>query len=232
MDTVLFGAYAVAYLVLLVWVLTLASRSGWPRSANLPLLVVAGLVYDNAVIAGGRLLGEGPLLEALSVGRFWIHAFVTPLLVLWAWDSLRRAGVAWARTRVAATVAALVVVGLVVVEIVTVLMDLQLGSGEVHGVLSYSSAGSSGPPVMPLVVAAGLVVAGVGLWRRQRWPWLLLGALAMSVGSAVEIPVPSAAVTNAFELILLTAIVATIARQDRDGHREHGATVATDPSRR
>src|SRR5690606_26318998 len=63
MDTVLFFAFAAAYLGLLAWGVALAVRHGWATPANLPLLVVAGLVYDNVVIATGRWIGEGALLE-------------------------------------------------------------------------------------------------------------------------------------------------------------------------
>jgi hypothetical protein len=223
MDAALFAVLAAAYVALVTWGLRLAAGHGWASPANLPLLVVLGLVYDNTVIATGGLIGEGALLEGLSLGRFWIHAFLTPTLVVWAWHVLSRAGVHWARTRAAAVVALVIATVLVVLEIVTVLAGLQLEAQEQYGVLSYTEAeaeSGGGAPLMPLVVAGALIVAGVGVWRRLRWPWLLLGALAMSVGSAVDVPVPSAAVTNVFELALLTSVVATTARQDRRQRRD------------
>lgn len=216
MDTVLFFTFASAYLVLFGWGVFLAVRYGWATPANLPLLVVAGLVYDNTVIAAGRWIGEGAVLESLSFGRFWIHALVTPLLVVWSWHAIRRTGAAWARTRAAALVAVLFAVALVVLEIVTVIASLRIEPREEYGVLSYSNAeASGGPPLMVLFVAAALIVAGFLVWRRQRWIWLLVGAVIMTVGSAIPIPVESGAVTNAFELVLLTAILATKAHQDR-----------------
>lgn len=67
---------------------------------------------------------------------------------------------------------------------------------------------------MVLFIAAALVVGGFLVWRRQGWPWFLVGALVMTVGSAVELPVESGAVTNAFELALLVSLLATKAHQD------------------
>src|SRR5699024_5006927 len=99
------AGYTLVYVVLLAWGLALAARHRWATPANIPLLIVAGLVYDNAVLATGRLIGEGPLLEALNLGRFWIHALVTPLLVVFAWHAITRTGAGWARTRWAAVVA-------------------------------------------------------------------------------------------------------------------------------
>ena len=91
MDTILFLGFAAAYLALLVWGVRLAMRNGWWTPANLPLLVVAALVYDNLVLGLGSTIGHGPALEGLNHGRFWIHAAITPTLVAWALHTLRRA---------------------------------------------------------------------------------------------------------------------------------------------
>ncbi|MGX1702470.1 hypothetical protein [Microbacterium sp. NPDC055357] len=215
MDTALFTGFAAGYVLLLAWGIALGVRHGWLTPANLPLLVLGGLVYDNTVIAAGAAIGEGALLEGLSAGRFWVHAFVTPLLVVWSWHAVRRAGQPWASTRIAAVVAVVITAALIVFEIVTVLAGLTLEPGTEYGVLSYSDADAAGPPIMVLFVAAALILAGFFVWRRQGWIWLLVGAVIMTVGSAVPIPLDSGAVTNAFELALLVSILATKARQDR-----------------
>ncbi|MEU6247850.1 hypothetical protein [Glycomyces sp. NPDC047010] len=213
MDSLLFLLLALAHLALLVWGLRLAARSGW-RAADLPVLVVAALVYDNGMIAVGRAIGEGALLEGLNAGRFWLHAFVTPLLVIWSWDAVRRAGSPWAAKARARWAAIGLALALVAIELVTVVAGLELRVRDEHGALSYTSDHAGGPPLMVLVVAAVLVIAGAIVWRRQSWPWLLAGAVLMALGSGLPIPVPSAAATNVFEVLLLTGIIATTARQD------------------
>ena len=72
-----------------------------------------------------------------------------------------------------------------------------------------------GPPLMVLFVAAALLVAGIYAWKRQGWPWLCIVTILMVIGSAIPFDVPSGAVTNAFELVLLVGVLATIAFQDR-----------------
>lgn len=217
MDTVLFLGFAGAYLALLIWGVALAARNGWWTPANLPLLVVAALVYDNLVLGVGRFVGEGPLLEGLNYARYYLHATVTPLLVAWALHTLRRAGFGWAQARwyqVASIGAAL---ALTAVEYVLEVRGLALEPREEYGVVSYASTEpASGPPIMVLVVAVALLICGAMVWKRQGWPWLFLGALLMTIGSAVEVPVESGAATNAFELLLLVSILATKAFQDRD----------------
>lgn len=40
------------------------------------LIVTFGLIYDNAILAGGGMLGHGDVLERLSVPRFFMHAIL------------------------------------------------------------------------------------------------------------------------------------------------------------
>lgn len=228
MDTPIFSFFALAYLGLLLWGVALARRRGFVTPANLPLLVVAALVYDNLIIALGGAIGEGATLAGLNLARFWIHALITPLLVAWSLHAIRRSGVRMAQGRSYAVAAVLVTVALVVLELMLEVSDLRIVPAREYGALSYTNAEPpTGPPAMVLVVAAFLLVAGVVVLVRQRWPWLLVGAGIMTVGSAIDLPLPSNAVTNAFELILLVSIVATKAFQDarEEEAREPTATL-------
>ena len=222
MDTVLFLGFALAYLALLIWGVALASRDRWWTPANLPLLVVAALVYDNLMLGTGRFIGEGPLLEGLNYARFVIHAAITPVLVAWALHTLRRAGFGWAHARWYQVVSIGAALALTVLEFFLEVRGLSLAPQEEYGVLSYGNVEpASGPPLMVLIVAFVLLVCGAMVWKRQGWPWLFVGALVMTIGSAVQLPVDSGAVTNAFELALLISILATKAFQDRhDRSRE------------
>lgn len=177
-------------------------------------------MYDNTVLATGKYLGESALLEGLSLGRYWIHALVTPLLVIWAWHVIARTAAAWAQTRWAAVVAVAATVTLIVLEL-THVVGIDLETEREYGVLSYSAAApAAGPTLMVLLLSLALLVAGFLVWRRQKRVWLLVATLLMVVESAVPIPVNSGAVTNAVELILLTSILATKRFQDRAEIRE------------
>lgn len=216
MDTVLFLGFSVAYLALLAWGIALMVRRREPILSDLTLLVVGGLVYDNAVLGLGSFVGEGAGLEAANAARYWLHAFVTPLLVLVAWNVLARAGVRWAKSMWAAVAAVVLTVALIVYEIIVGAASARLVADREYGVLSYANENApDGAPIMVLVVAAALLVAGAFAWKRTRWPWLFVATLLMVLGSAIPIPVPSGAITNTFELILLVGVVATIAFQDR-----------------
>lgn len=213
MDTVLYFIYTAAYLVLLIMCINFGNR--WDASSLL-FLVVFGLVYDNGLIAIGKFLGEGPLLENLSYLRFWFHAFFTPTLVLFSWSVLNRAGIEFAKRKIVYIGALLYTIALVIMEIITETYGIKIVPEREHGLLRYVSAEpSSGPPLMVLFVSIALITAGAILWKKTGWKWMLIGSVVMTVGSAVPIPVESAAVTNGFELFLMTTLVATKIHQDR-----------------
>ncbi|MFB7249243.1 hypothetical protein [Microbacterium sp. NPDC056234] len=220
MDSILYLGFAAAYLALLVWGVILLGRRGRPVVSDLVLLVVLGLVYDNAILGFGAMIGDGAALETANGARFWIHALATPLLVLVAWSILVRAGVRWAARPAAVVLAILITLALVAYEIAVGASQVSLEPVREYGTLSYDDTNAAaGPPLMVLVVAAALLVAGIGIWIRQGWPWLTVVTVIMVVGSAIPIPIPSGAATNAFELILLIGIVATIAYQDARSRR-------------
>ncbi|WP_053364495.1 hypothetical protein [Bacillus sp. FJAT-27251] len=218
MDPVIYLFFTIAYLALLVWGIVLAQKNGWNNSANLILLVISGLIYDNGILAAGTLIGEGGLLKNLNAVRFWAHAFFTPLLVIFAWKTVSGTGVEWARSKWLKYGTYLVFLGLVVLELATEVSGLELRAKREYGVLSYENAAQGGgPPLMVLVVTVFLLIASIIVWKKQKWPWFFVGTVLMGVGSAVEFPVESAAVVNAFELILLLSLMATKQFQDRRG---------------
>ncbi|WP_245629810.1 hypothetical protein [Domibacillus robiginosus] len=179
-------------------------------SAAILLPVIAGLIYDNGIIATGRFIGEGSFLEGLNAARFWLHAFFTPLLVLYAWMALKQADVSWAKTAWFQWAAILLTVALVLFELFTEVFGLSLEPRWEYRTLSYTSAElSGGPPLMVLVVSLVLLVASIVVWRKQGWIWFFVGSLVMIVGSAVKMPIESGAVTNMFELMLIVSLLVT-----------------------
>lgn len=217
MDSAIFLAYAAAYAVLLGWYARRGAARGWARAAMLAAAVILALAYDNLILGSGRFVGEGAALEGLNAARYWLTV-LTPLLFVWAVDAMGRSGIAVLRSAAARAVTWLVAAALVGVTWMHEIRGLDLVARNEYGALSYvSAAPSDGPPLVPMVVALALLLAGAVVWKRQRWPWLFMGALLMTVASAVEIPVASNAATNAFELLLLVSIVATTAFQDGAG---------------
>lgn len=214
-DTLLFFGYVLAYGALFIWGIKLAQNNGWTSLANVLLLVIAALIYDNAILALGRFIDEGVLLESLSYPRFYLHAFFTPLLVLFALSSLQRANAQWAKKKWGAALFYVITLGLILYELLIEMSGLSLAAGWEYGVLSYSNvAASGGIPLMVAFVSIILLAASLFVWRKQKWSWYFIGTAVMFIGNTVSIPLPSAAITNAFELILIVALFFTKKFQD------------------
>lgn len=209
MDPLLFAAFSAGYILLFFWALSTVKDSGL-ISAVFLLPVLLGLIYDNGILAAGRFIGEGSTLKYLNYARFWIHAFFTPLLVLYSWNTLKQADLEWAKTGTFKWIAYLLTAGLIILELAAEVFGLKLEARREYGVLSYSDTEApGGPPVMVLIVSAVLLAASVVIWRKQGWFWFFAGAVLMIIGSAIDIPIESAAAVNAFEWLLLFSLTAT-----------------------
>ncbi len=216
MDSELFAAFAVGYVALLIWSLAMARRADLFVPSNVLPLVIVALIYDNVILATGQLIGEGSLLETVNGARFWLHAFLSPHLVIITIDAMGRAGLMVIRQRWVAFVALAIYVALVIIDLTNEVFGLVLEPVREYGVLSYSSVEpATGPPPMIIGVTLVLLVSAVVVFWKQRWPWHLAAVLLMGIRDSTSLPIESAAITNLFEFILMTTLLLTKQFQDR-----------------
>ena len=207
MDSIIFSLFAITYVILLFWGLRTHRR--WTLSSVI-FFVVAALIYDNAIYVLGTFIGEGTFLKTLNLLRFWFHALFTPTLILFSITSMGEAKIKWAQQSWVLLIGVLYTIAAMIIEYTTELNGLVLQASEEYGALSYSSAEeASGPPIMILMVLMGLLIAGIMLWWKANWPWIFIGTVIMTIGSAVSFDIGSNAITNTFELILLFTLVWT-----------------------
>lgn len=214
MSSLIFLLYAAAHLALFAWALRLFLSYRHP--ATVPLLIVTfGLVYDNMLLGAGAGIGHGEMLETLSVPRFFMHAFGTPLLMLTALGLVRRSDAPWSRSTILAAGIALLTLAMIAVGVEVDLLRLDLAPKAPAGVVSYGNAASHGPPVAPIVTILVLIAAGMVVWRRGAGPWLLLGALIQFAAAAIGDSIVIAG--NLGELALLAGLVITDAHLSGEG---------------
>ncbi|MGN7388606.1 phospholipid phosphatase [Sporosarcina sp. SAFN-015] len=210
MDQILYMLFTFAYIALLIWGLKGVDAQEFSKWTSVVYLVIIALIYDNGILAIGHWVGEGALLESLNAVRFWTHAVVTPLLAIFSIGTLREIDVSWARKTWVTILSILYTIAAIIIEIVLVTANLQLQVEKEYGVVSYSSAESpSGPPMMILLITFAMLLASVVLWKKTGWAVFFIGVFIMTIGSAIPFNVGSNAVTNLFELILLTSLVWT-----------------------
>lgn len=174
MDTIFFAIFSISYFILLLLVIRLLKKP-YVESSIYLLPIIAGLFYDNTILTIGRIIGEGDFLENLNIARYWIHAFFTPLLVLFAWKTLEQANMQWARKTSIRIFAIGLTALLMFLELFTEVFNLNIEAKWEFGVLSYRSLdSSSGPPFMILVVSFVLVVVSILIWIKQKWACFLL----------------------------------------------------------
>lgn len=217
MSSLLYPAYAVACAAVLAWGVLLLVRR--PRASTaIVLLVTFGVFYDNLVLAIGALLGEaigpGDALLALSVPRFVLHQLVLPWLIYAAWDLGRQAGHGWAARRWARPAAIVLSAVVMLAGIATRLAGLQLEPEVADGVLRYVAVGTVGPPIVSIVSIGFVALAGIVFWRRDRWPWIVIAAVAVFVAEAFPDEAVRRAIGSAFEVVFLAVLLVTQQRLD------------------
>lgn len=210
MDTFFYTLFTIANAVLLAWSLSETPvRFRWSLRSFVHLVII-GLIFDNAVIACGKFIGEGEFLAFLNEMRYWFHAFITPTLVLYALGLLRLTNEKWRRSRLALGSFLLITAGLIVYEIQAGILNKTLEPVWEYGVLRYNTVeSSSGPPIMILLVMAVLLVTSMILWKLTKWPWMFGALCIILVLNVIPFNFASSAVTNGLELLLLLLLVVT-----------------------
>lgn len=161
MDTTFYFLYAVGYVWLIRRGLTSLQRDQIGSLTSIAYLIIIGLALDNVVAASGRFIGEGSLLRHLNLICYWLHAFLTPTLVLFSLGVLRSAGVKGMQSKPALYGAILLTGALIGLEVATVTWGMELKPKMESGVLRYVPADSSGGSgIMVMLVTVVLVVAG------------------------------------------------------------------------
>ena len=210
MDTFLYFLYAALYTALLIWGLYSIRKQDLAKWTSVIYIVILPLIYDNLILASGKWIGEGELLESLNFSRFCLHALVTPLLVMYSVGTLQESGIEWAKKKWIVILGILYTIGLMVLEFSIEVIGLKIEVVKEYGVVSYSNVEeATGPPIMVLLVTLVLIIVSVILWKKTKWPVFFIGAVVMTIGSAVPLDVESGAVTNAFELFLIFSLTWT-----------------------
>lgn len=210
MDTFLYFLYTLLYTALLIWGLYGIRKQELARWSSVIYIVILPLIYDNLILATGKWIGEGELLESLNFSRFCLHALITPLLVMYSIGTLRESGIEWAKKKWLVIVGIIYTIGLMVLEFSVEVVGLEIEVVKEYGVVSYSNVEeATGPPIMVLLVTLILIVASAIIWKKTKWPIFFIGAVVMTIGSAVPFNIESGAVTNAFELFLIFTLIWT-----------------------
>ena len=205
MLTALFLILSVLFVVL-VWQVSKMKRDNY---VLLLLLVLAGLFYDTLVIGIGKFIGEGDLLKTLNAGRFYVHALLTPAMMIFGFGVLRKAGVKWAQGKTAHIVICVITTLLIALGAYSDILQLDLQTKTVADTLRYiNEGGMKGPPIPAILTIIFLIVAGISLWRHTGWMWLAMGAILMFIAAGAEMG-DMFYIGNLGEIILGFANVAT-----------------------
>ncbi|MFE7084123.1 hypothetical protein [Priestia megaterium] len=219
-DTILYFIFTICYLTLLLLSVKLIRKRVVSFYMLFLPLVIVGLLYDNTIISIGSFIGEGDVLLFLSMFRFWFHALFTPTLILFAYELAKLSNIGWAKKAVTKYLFVMSTLALITYEVIeTVIQHTEILRQ--YGIVRYTLVGSTGPPLMVIIVALILFCVGVSLFRKKRWSIMMIGVAIMILGSAIPINIPSTAITNMFELVFMFSLFLTQRFFSNTYKREH-----------
>lgn len=179
MLTLYYVVVAAIQIVLFITLLRLWRKSG-SIYAIFPLIVIGGIIYDNLIIGFGAFIGEGELLKMLNVPRFAIHAFFTPLIMIFGFGVARRVGVGFAQSKGWHTAICIFTTLMVLLGIYEELFKMNLVPIAEDGTLRYKNSPSS-PPIPAIMTIIVAMTLGIFVWIKTRKPWYFLGSLLMFI---------------------------------------------------
>ncbi|MDP2400909.1 MAG: hypothetical protein Q8M66_02930, partial [Actinomycetota bacterium] len=177
------------------------------------------------MIALGSFIGFGPLLEVLTIPRFAGHALFTPIWIVAAVGLAIKAG-AFSRNRRSFAVGSWILYALMVaVGLLNEVISF-VGKEVVEGdVIYYTNVGRVfTPPPPSLTMLLVVLICGVLVAWRVRWPWMLAGALTVLASQAIRSDAAAFVFNNSAEVLMSASLVATLAFLQR-------RTVAEGPPR-
>ena len=245
MLSFIFLCFAVIHLALWVWGWQAWSRAGRPTALFLVLFSSTLLWWDNFRIGIGRFIGEGELLKAMTVPAFAWHWSLLPLLIIAAGSIARQAGLGWARQRWVMGGFCVFAVALSALDIPKI-FSLELYPACVADTFRYSGSVSEwhlcspddavvkgeGAALVAILSNIVVLIVGVAIWIRHRWPWMALGAGAMFIaagafgGSYYALPI-----ANFGEILITGGLLATALHFARQHARGSRSVPAAGPAR-
>lgn len=224
MYSALFLLQAAVQLALLAWLLAIRQRTGLAIAAVL-LVPQFGLVYDNLIVGLGATIGLGPILEALSWPRFWLHWIAGCWLVVACGSILRVAGLAEGRWRGIVVVSCALTAALMAYDLPHFWRDSLYPVCE-FDLVRYSTAVAPGagclpgqavipgsPPFASIVTCLVVIATGAVLLAKRRFPWMLVGGLLMLVSASP--PMMRLKLDNFGEILIAGGVIWALARFSR-----------------
>jgi len=208
-QTAAFAFFALAQALLAVIAIRLYRRQP-SLSALMTILPIAGVVWDNAIVALGATIGPGPLLIALSWPRFIGHALLTPAWILAGIGFAQRSGAGWLRSRSALLGGWILYAIAVIAGLLRYGVYLRMAPVWDGGLFYYTNAGTfPGPPFGSILMLVVVLICSFIVWRRARIPWLLIGSVFMLLTQLVPRELVGFLVTNSGEVVMAATLVAT-----------------------
>ncbi|MFQ4141586.1 hypothetical protein [Chlorogloeopsis sp. ULAP02] len=207
MAAFLYPIYTLVSLVLSIWAISLFQQEHKVSTIML-IFVLAGMTYDNLIVSVGSLIAEGGLLKLLNRLRFIFHNLFVPLLVVNAFKQACDAGVTWASHPIVSKGCWTLTIGIITLGIINEIRHQEFVPVNIGGTLRYRPQ-IYGVPILTILTAILVAVAGFCIWQEIQCPWMFVGTVIMLFCNALPKNAFGVVVSSASDFLFMLGLLAT-----------------------
>jgi hypothetical protein len=194
----MFLVFACLQAALFVWLLKIRRETG-AKAAAVLLVPQFFLIWDNARVAAGYVLGFGDLLYWLTWPAFWAHWLTGCWLIIASGSILKIAGFKilqhkWVMGSFCLVATALIIHDLPLFwtkELYPVcdfdLIRYSTSINELNRCSPDQELIASVFPLAPLITCLIVIGSGMAIWMRHGLPWMMIGGVVMLTTAAVPV---------------------------------------------
>jgi hypothetical protein len=207
MDVFLYPILTVSYIALFIWSFRFIRESPYWGTYWLMFITLA-LIYDHAILSLGNWIGKGEMLEGLSLVRSLFQVLLTPTFVFVALDIMRRLRMEWTESLSVQVFYHLYTFVVTVMGIFMEILWVDMEPVSVHGLMRYVPVQAHFPYASALVLLP-LLISGIFVWRKLRWPILLMGLFIVIIGGIGSLLLDQSALSAVSVFIFMWTLVLT-----------------------
>jgi hypothetical protein len=102
-----------------------------------------------------------------------------------------------------------IALGIAGVDVTTHYIGLDLVPVRFADILRYTVANVSGPPITTIVVNLFMLLIGIGIWIRLKWPWLFVGTVVALIGNAIPSSLVGTLAGSGSEFVMAISLLLT-----------------------
>lgn len=161
-------------------------------------------------MASGKFIGEGNTLKNLNYARFYLHGFLTPTLILFAWNIYSKGKFPFANSVFSKAFAIVITIGLISYEFLTTIRGLTIHPVWKNGMLTYENISASTSNLMIIVITGIILIISILLIIKFHFFALITGTILVALSAILSAWIEPLPIMNIIEFVFIITLLITL----------------------